>query len=183
MSHSHNFVYKDDDMNNLIDSFIDISTPQEGALAALILGIPVFPVNPLNKQPLIKNWRERATLSTIQVQNWWDQSPNAMIGACMGKASGYFGIDIDVKDGVDAETKLGQLEKKFGRVDYLMKVRTPSGGLHLYVPMPKDKDVRNSASKIAAGVDIRGSGGYLVFAGSIRSDGIPYTVIEMRGGK
>jgi hypothetical protein len=159
----------------------NITTPLEGALTAIHLGFPAFPVSPKNKQPLIGNWPERATLDIDQAIHWWNQAPEAMVGVCMGKASGYWGIDIDVKDGIDAETKLSQLKQEFGDLDYLMMVRTPSGGLHLYCKMEEGVDIRNSTSKIAAGVDIRGTGGYLVFPGSIRFDGEKYSIIKTGG--
>lgn len=59
--------------------------------------------------------------------------------------SNLFVVDIDVKDGIDAFTKLRALEEQYGKLDHTTLVSTPSGGLHLYFRMPDKIDLRNSA--------------------------------------
>lgn len=150
----------------------------EGALTAVALGFAVFPCNPLNKRPLINDWRNNATRDQQAIMDWWTANPDIMVGAVTGSPSGYFVIDIDVKDGIDAETKLKALRDQFGDLGAVFMVSTPSGGLHLYCKMPPDEDVRNSTSVIAHGVDIRGTGGYVIFPGSYRHDGKKYRFVK-----
>lgn len=50
-------------------------------------------------------------------------------------------------------------------------VLTPSGGRHLWLSGPPGVAVPNSAGRLAPGIDIRGSGGYLVGPGSVTAHG------------
>src|SRR3954451_22609691 len=40
--------------------------------------------------------------------------------------------------------------------------RTASGGLHLLFTPPEHVEIRNSQSRVAPGVDVRGEGGYVI---------------------
>src|SRR5688572_27901791 len=46
------------------------------------------------------------------------------------------------------------------------EVVTGRGGRHLFYSIPEGAEIRNSAGKIAPGVDVRGVGGYVVAAPS-----------------
>jgi hypothetical protein len=50
-------------------------------------------------------------------------------------------------------------------------VLTPSGGRHLWLRGPRNATVPNSAGRLAPGIDVRGSGGYLVGPGSVSAHG------------
>ncbi|MFE2938653.1 bifunctional DNA primase/polymerase [Streptomyces sp. NPDC059255] len=50
-------------------------------------------------------------------------------------------------------------------------VLTPSGGRHIWLTGPPDVVVPNSAGRLAPGIDVRGSGGYLVGPGSVTARG------------
>lgn len=56
-------------------------------------------------------------------------------------------------------------------------VRTGSGGLHFYFSVESTITVRNSARKIAPGVDVRGDGGYVVAPPSRHASGENYKVL------
>lgn len=58
-------------------------------------------------------------------------------------------------------------------------IGTPSGGEHRWFVGPAGAPVRNSASKLGPGVDIRGYGGFLVGPGSWTPKGI-YRFVEQR---
>ena len=80
-----------------------------------------------------------------------------MIGVPTGDASGLLVIDIDIKNGQNGGAWLD------ANADALPSTRTHktrSGGLHLVFKMPTGFDIRNSASRIAPGVDVRGNGGH-----------------------
>jgi putative DNA primase/helicase len=49
-----------------------------------------------------------------------------------------------------------------------------SRGAHLYFTWPEGAVIRNSAGKIAAGLDIRGDGGYVIVPPSVHPTGEPY---------
>ena len=56
---------------------------------------------------------------------------------------------------------------------------TPRDGRHLYFSWPPTgPSIRNSASRIGLGIDVRGAGGYVVAPPSIGSNGIAYAWVE-----
>lgn len=79
--------------------------------------------------------------------------------------NGLVVIDVDNHDGgsngFDALDKLGLPETR--------SVHTPSGGLHLYYSC--DTPIKNSTSKLAPGIDVRGEGGYVVCPPSVLPNG------------
>src|SRR5262249_23182844 len=99
-----------------------------------------------------------ATTDAETIRQWWRQLPEANIGFATGKRSGIFVVDVD---GIDAESELRKLEARFGTLPKSVEVITPRPGRHIYFKMPAT-DIRNSPGKIAAGVDVRGSGGYVL---------------------
>ena len=69
---------------------------------------------------------------------------------------------------------MADLVAQYGRLPETYVVQTGSGGWHYYFAMP-DFEVRNSQSKIAKGIDVRGTGGQVVAAPS-RTDKGSYAV-------
>jgi hypothetical protein len=131
-----------------------VASPLPAAMAlAEEYGIPVFPCRP-DKKPYTPHGLKDATTSLEQLAAWWDQWPNALIGVPTGRASKLLVIDID-PDGAEWYTQQADRLKP-GRVH---KTRR---GHHLLYRMP-DIEIRNSASKIASGIDIRAEGGYAIW--------------------
>jgi hypothetical protein len=52
----------------------------KAALEQARQGVPVFPVDPVNKQPLCSRGFKAATTDGLQIRAWWIRCPNAMIG-------------------------------------------------------------------------------------------------------
>lgn len=136
---------------------------------------PVFPVG-RDKHPLVKwgkgtdghpNLRQRrATTDPETIKRWWTRWPLAMIGMPTGKPSGVVVLDIDRKNGVDGLANL----RAIGIDPFQMSpvvARTPSGGLHVY--MRYGGPLKNSAGLLAAGIDVRADGGYVVLPPSLPS--------------
>jgi hypothetical protein len=73
---------------------------------------------------------------------------------------------------MDAELELRKLEAEHDPLPATVEALT-ARGRHLYFNMP-DAPVRNSAGKIAAGVDTRGVGGYVLAPPSIHPSGRAY---------
>jgi hypothetical protein len=140
----------------------------DSALSYAGYGWSVFPVDPGGKKPLVK-WREESTSDPEKVIEMWTIMPNANVGIDTGK-SGLVVVDVDDIGAVK------ELSERFGfdpSADDTAVARTGRGGLHIYY-RAGDEEVRNSASKIAAHVDIRGAGGYVVAPPSLHESGQHY---------
>ncbi len=129
------------------------------------LGAAVFPVlvedDPAHpgktvKRPLVKGWSNGAARSTPEgIEALFAEHPESThVGLQTGR---LLVIDLD-----------GEAAQSWWRehVDMLPPTRTQRtrrpGGLHLYYTLPSGVELRNSAGKIAPGVDIRASGGFVV---------------------
>jgi RecA-family ATPase len=137
-------------------------------------GFRVFPLKPGAKTPARKGWQNEAASDPDTVKALFADKPDSNIGIAMG--GGLFAFDCDRKDGKDGDAALRALLGVDAIwLDLTFAVATPSGGLHYVFRCPADKTIRNSAGKIAPGVDVRGEGGYLATVGSV-IDGKRYTV-------
>ena len=90
------------------------------------------------------------------------------VAIATGARSGIFVLD---EDGPAARAALAVL----GPLPLTFTVATPRPGRHYYFNNP-DFRVGNSASKVAPGVDVRGSGGFVVAPGSVHKSGGVYVV-------
>ncbi|WP_254708853.1 bifunctional DNA primase/polymerase, partial [Streptomyces lunaelactis] len=88
--------------------------------------------------------------------------------ACGRPPHHLIGIDLDTKSSTDSVASLQHLAlHHLFTIPETVTVLTPSGGRHLWLTGPPDVVVPNSASRLAAGIDVRGAGGYLVGPGSV----------------
>lgn len=134
-----------------------MTSDQAAALAAI--GWPIFPLRPNSKLPAISAWQHVATSNVDAVAAWWKKEPNAGIGIATGH-NGVFVLDVDSANGKRGAASLAALEAIHGALPVTLKAETASGGKHLY--FSSALPIRNSASRIAADLDIRGAGGYVV---------------------
>lgn len=79
----------------------------------------------------------------------WNRHPGASIGIPTGER--FFALDFDRLDA------LGELP---GELPATWTVRTPSGGFHLYFQAAEG--VTNSTGGLPQGIDVRGTGGYVI---------------------
>lgn len=117
-----------------------------------------------------------ATTDPSAVRALFAAAPRATgYGIACGRAPHrLIGIDLDVDPayGSDAAGALRQLAlQHLFTIPPTVTVLTPSGGRHLWLTGPADATVPNSAGRLAPGIDIRGSGGYLVGPGSVTAHG------------
>lgn len=141
---------------------------REKALEYAGRGWHIFPVEARGKTPLVR-WREQSTADPDVIRQMWDVYPDANIGIDCGK-SGLVVLDIDDTDAVPI------LAEKFGfdpAADDTAVARTGRGGYHIYYRAGSER-VKNSASKIADHVDVRGDGGYVVAPPSSHESGNSY---------
>lgn len=129
-----------------------------GALRLAAAGTPVFPCAP-SKAPRTPHGVKDASRDPAQIADWWRRWPDSLIGVPTGAPTGTAAIDIDVKDGARG---LEWLEAHRDRIPRTRRHRTRSGGAHLIVRVPEGIRIRNSASRIAPGVDVRGDGGFVI---------------------
>jgi hypothetical protein len=139
------------------------------ALALASRGMHIFPCVPRDKRPATPNGLKDATTKVEVISAWWNSMPEANIAIATGKASGIFVVDIDNED---AEAEISKLEAVHGALPSTVEQITLRGR-HLLFRWP-GSEIRNSASKIAHGVDVRGEGGYIVCAPSMHPSGKRY---------
>ncbi len=132
-------------------------------------GMCVFPCMPREKTPATPHGCKDATTDLDIIREWCQHEPNYNIGIATGSISKAFVIDID---GIDAEGELRKLEAVHGELPASVEVIT-ARGRHVYFQMP-DQTVRNSASKVASGIDVRGDGGYVLAPPSLHPTGRAY---------
>lgn len=143
--------------------------------------LPIFPVcgntnNKRYKAPLTKNGFKDASTDEGQIATWWEQNPTAMLGLATGQKSGIVAIDVDVKN-VNGIISLSKLQEELGILPQTFTVKTITGGFHICFKAPKDIEIPCSANQ-STGIDFRGDGGYIVYAGSENSEGKAYEVID-----
>ncbi|MYT32995.1 MULTISPECIES: bifunctional DNA primase/polymerase [unclassified Streptomyces] len=94
-------------------------------------------------------------------------------GIACGRAPHHLvGIDLDTRNGADGPTALRLIAEAHGfALPPTVTVLTPSGGRHLWFTGPPAPPVHNSAGRLAPGIDVRGTGGYLVGPGSLTVHG------------
>jgi hypothetical protein len=132
-------------------------------------GLYVFPCLPRDKRPAVANGVKAATIDATTIRQWWRQIPDANIAIATGEPAGIFVVDVD---GIDAEAELRKLEAKHGTLPATVEVIT-ARGRHVYFKMPA-APIRNSAGKLAPGLDIRATGGYVLVPPSIHPTGRRY---------
>lgn len=138
-------------------------------------GWKVFPVR--GKLPATENGFHDATSDDYEkATGWWSGRSDLGVGLATGEASGLWVVDLDGETG---RKSLLELQEREGRVTPTVAART-GNGVHLYFSMPAGVDVRNSASKIAPKVDVRGNGGYVVMPPSPHPSGAAYAWVKGR---
>jgi hypothetical protein len=131
-------------------------------------GMRVFPCRPQDKRPATAHGVLDATTDAGVIAAWWRQA-DFNIGIATGAASGIMVLDVD---DLDAEAELRKLESTHGALPATVEAVT-ARGRHLFFKWPK-QDIRNSASKIAPGIDVRGNGGYIIAPPSLHPSGKRY---------
>lgn len=143
-------------------------------------GFCIFPVShpgmggpSAGKRPLIKGWQNLATTDPSTIEEWWGRWPEANIGVATGEKYDLAVLDVDVSSG--GMESLVSLNKRVGEaLETPLMALTGSFGLHLYFRHPPGGLVKNSASKLGPGLDIRGKGGQVVAPPSLHPSGRRY---------
>lgn len=153
----------------------ETATPVQGAaLEYMARGWAVFPVD--GKVPATTNGLHDASTEERLADIWYNKWPQRGVALATGRTSGVWVLDLDGPEGKEA---FADLQREHGDLPKTVVAKT-GGGWHLYWQMPEDRDVRNSASKVAKHVDVRGTGGYVVLPPSPHPDGGQYRWVEGR---
>jgi len=125
---------------------------QGAAFEALEVGLSVIPVG-RDKRPLVR-WQafQQRRATEEEAEEWFARWPDAQIGLVTGGLSGVDVVDFDTRD--------APWPPRGRELPTDVVVATGGGGLHYYVR--HTAGVRNSAGRLADGVDVRGEGGYVV---------------------
>jgi hypothetical protein len=148
-----------------------VTRPALLAEAAIALGLPVFACA-CDKRPLTTRGLYDATADPSAIRRMFAQPRAALIAMPTGRASGLVVVDVDVKKGAPG---MAWLRENAHALPETRTHRTPSDGQHLLFVVPDDVEIRNSASRITPGVDVRGEGGYIVMPPSRGYSVIDYT--------
>ena len=125
------------------------------ALALASRGIPCFPCL-ADKTPATPHGFKSAACNPKAAAELWQCHPGPLVGVPTGEASGFDVLDIDPRNGGNT-----WFDRERYRLPLTRQHRTRSGGWHVlfrYRP-----GMRNSAGRIARGIDIRATGGYIVW--------------------
>lgn len=123
-------------------------------------GIPVFPCVVGGKKPMTEHGFLDATTDPLKVHRWWLRWPHANVGIPTGDRSGIEVVDVDVHN-VPGPAAFRRAEAAGLVGGWLAVVRTPSGGMHAYYPSHSDRR-QPSWQAASAGIDFRGTGGYVI---------------------
>jgi hypothetical protein len=150
-------------------SFFNHLSPVEAARAYAEHGWRVFPVN--GKRPLVQ-WKDGSTTDTELIDALWEAHSGAGVAIATGTLSNLVVLDADGPQGLDT---LRSLFDQHGASELLLTTlqATTGKGRHYYFTHPGGH-APNSASKLGAGLDVRGDGGFVVAPPSQHPDGGRY---------
>lgn len=137
-------------------------TQLEIALAYAEKGIKVFPCT-IKKRPAIRNGKgfKDASINENKIRKWWDEFPEALVGAPNDQ---FTVLDIDDHGICQAgqiltDAAMNRVEELGIIRDGVMKVKTMSGGTHIY--FRKNKDLRRKITCLP-NIDLLCDGGYVI---------------------
>lgn len=127
------------------------------------------------KHPMAKfapSGLKNATAHEHIVRHWFTAEPLANVGLVTGRT---IALDVDPRHGGDVS--LEALEAEHGPLPLTTRALTGGGGQHIFFKVPAGIEIRNSTGDsggLAPGLDIRGSGGYVVAPPSLHMSGRTY---------
>lgn len=154
------------------------SALQPEIISASAKGWKLFPIAAGTKDGALTKWSRggpghEATDNLAQVELWDQWRPGSNWGCATGAKSGFFVVDTDSFEGWLWFMGQGL------PTTYTVKTGNPDPyRLQYYFKMPAGLRVKNSASEIAPGVDVRGDGGMVLIAPSLHPSGNRYAVVE-----
>jgi Bifunctional DNA primase/polymerase, N-terminal/Family of unknown function (DUF5906)/Primase C terminal 1 (PriCT-1) len=143
-------------------------------------GYLVFPLVAQSKVPFGKGSPcytqgfKGASRELEKIDEWWGAESQANVGFATGPQQGVVVLDIDEKEGKHGLAELLELERDLGPLPRGPLQQTPSGGQHRLFSYPAENvRIACSTGELAAGIDVRADGGYIVVAPSHIQDPNP----------
>lgn len=166
-------VHRDDASPGWTRSLLDQTNDAADLRTAAItyvsdLGLAVFPLKPGRKEPLTAHGLTDASRHPATIKAWWRRWPDANLGWPI--PSGLVVLDID---DLDAGRRL---EDEHGPLDSPVAIRTGRGVQLLF---RTEREFRNRVGLFGGGVDLRGSGGYVLLPPSVHPTGAIYTWLDL----
>lgn len=162
------------------------TSAEAAALYAVEFGWHVFPARIVRQS---KQWQKLShkaaehsggrtwgmTKDLAEIAKDFKRWPKA-VGVPTGVINGIVVVEADTVEGheVDGLAALTELEAEHGKLPKTLMGRSPSGSTHWYFKHPGGR-IRSTSSELAPGVDVKGDGGMVVAAPSVRPDGLAYT--------
>lgn len=137
-----------------------------------VLGWLVFPVNRVTKAPLCEHGYKDATTDVDMHDIWSDEFSKANIAAPTGEINGIVVVDIDGNEGRESVKRLAQ---RGWALPPTATAKTGRGEHRYYQWL---EGCRNSAGKLAPGIDVRSGGGSIILPPSIHATGRKYEWVE-----
>ena len=134
----------------------------------------MFAVNNRKKPLVNRSWLDECTTDVKELERLFGKNPNLGI-AVATQQSDLLVIDCDAKN--NGLQHLDELEDEHGKIPDTLVAQTGGGGKHVYFRRP-DEGVKNSAGKIALGIDVRCDGGYVVAPPSPHYSGSEYCWLD-----
>lgn len=139
------------------------------ALAYARAGLPVIPLQPVDKVPACAHGKDDATLDLDRITRWWADRPDCNIG--IRPPRGIVVLDVDPRNGGNED--LAALNARYGALPATWTARTGQGGQHIW--LRADGPYRG---KQGTGIDIKSHSGYLVAPPSVHPNGQRYEWIN-----
>lgn len=139
------------------------------ALRLADLGFKILPIRPGDKRPAVEHGVHDASSDPEVLEKWWHDMPRANLAI---SCESLVVIDID-----DPKTQWPEDDTKTNDLSTCPLQRTPRGGDHRIMLLGKDQSFSNSVGKLARGIDVRSTGGYILVAPS-RIGGKEYRWIQ-----
>jgi hypothetical protein len=147
----------------------------EYALVWASHGWDVFPVPPGTKKShssakfAVEGKRWGATKNADIIRDYWGKWPDANLGIPTGAENGFFVVEFDTPEGhgADGAASLAALAAEHGPLPPTREAESPSGSVHYYFQHP-GFFVKNSASEVGPGIDVRGDGGMVLAPPSVK---------------